>query len=87
MQHQVAELLDAARNVAGIATDMALAERLSKSRQLVSQWRLGERVPEDDDVLRLCKLAGVDPGEWLIRMAALRSHGPAARIWRDLADD
>lgn len=79
------ELLDKARETCGASSDMALAARLDKSRALVSAWRKGEKLVQDDDVARLAELAKVDPGSWLVAIRAEQSTGVAHRYWVNLA--
>lgn len=83
--HTLAELIDLARMHAGIDSDSALGVRLGKSRQTMSQWRSGLRVPEDDDVVRLAKLAGTESIGWLVIAQAARTSGPAHEVWVALA--
>ena len=81
----VATLMDKARNRRSIATDMALGERLGRSRQVVSQWRSGDKYPDEDVIVQLAELAGDDPGEWLLAIKAIRSEGAAGKAWSALA--
>src|SRR5688500_16150510 len=82
----VALLLDKARERRSIASDNALASKLGKSRQTISQWRRGTTHPTDDDVLRLCTMAGEDCAAWLVQVAAERaSSAPVAKAWESLA--
>lgn len=81
----VATLLDKARTRRGIPTDMALAERLGRSRAVVSEWRAGKSYPDEDLIVALAELAGDDPGEWLLAIKAVRTDGKAGKIWAALA--
>lgn len=81
----VATLLDKARNRRGIPTDMALAERLGRSRAVVSEWRAGKSYPDEDLIVALAELAGDDPGEWLLAIKAVRTEGKAGKVWAALA--
>ena len=81
----VATLLDKARTRRGIPTDMALAERLGRSRAVVSEWRAGKSYPDEDLIVTLAQLAGDDPGEWLLAVKAVRTDGAAGKIWAQLA--
>ncbi|WJI17481.1 helix-turn-helix domain-containing protein [Pseudoxanthomonas winnipegensis] len=81
----VATLMDKARQRRGIPTDMALGERLGRSRQVVSQWRSGDKFPDEEVIVQLADLAGDDPGEWLLAIKAVRSEGAAGRAWAALA--
>ena len=82
----VALLLDKARARRSIASDNALGAQMGKSRQTISQWRSGVTHPTDDDVLRLCAMAGEDCAEWLVRVAADRAtSAQVAKAWATLA--
>ena len=81
----VATLLDKARSRKGIPTDMALAERLGRSRAVVSEWRSGSSYPDEDMIVHLAELAGDDGGEWLLAIRAVRSEGPAKKAWMALS--
>lgn len=81
----VATLMDKARERRGIPTDMALGERLGRSRQIVSQWRSGDKYPDEDVIVQLAELAGDDPAQWLIAVKAIRTEGPAGKVWAALA--
>ncbi|WP_176140740.1 DUF3693 domain-containing protein [Pseudoxanthomonas indica] len=81
----VATLLDKARARRGIPTDMALAERLGRSRAVVSEWRAGKSYPDEDLIVALAELAGDDPGEWLLAIKAIRTEGKAGKVWASLA--
>jgi transcriptional regulator with XRE-family HTH domain len=81
----VATLLDKARARRGIPTDMALAERLGRSRAVVSEWRAGKSYPDEDLIVALAELAGDDAGEWLLAIKAIRTDGKAGKVWAALA--
>lgn len=81
----VSLLLDKAKSHTGIASDNALATRLGLSRQAISNWRAGEKFPDEDTVVTLAKLAGEDAAEWLVALKAVKSNGPAAKVWSALA--
>lgn len=81
----VGTLLDKARAKRGIPTDMALGERIGKSRQVISQWRAGSTWPEEDMVVKLAEMAGDEPAQWLVAIKAVRSDGAAAKVWASLA--
>lgn len=80
----ISQLMDLARDH-GYATDVALAERLGRSKQIASQWRAGTKYPEDETVLEMARIAGQDPGVWLLRIQAERASGAAGRAWAALA--
>lgn len=61
---------------------MALAERLGRSRAVVSEWRAGKSYPDEDLIVALAELAGDDPGEWLLAIKAVRTEGKAGKFGR-----
>lgn len=80
----IADLLDRARRVSGLASDNALAQRLGTNRQVVSQWRHGDSYPSEDNIATLAQMAREDAGEWLVRVRAQRTEGEARRAWEDV---
>lgn len=81
----LATLIDKAKQKRGIPTDMALAERLGRSRQLISEWRSGNAYPDEELIVALAELAGDDPAEWLVAVKAVRADGKAGKVWAALA--
>ena len=81
----VAVLMDMARAKRGIPTDTALGERLGVSRQAVSNWRHGDKFPDEDTIAHLADLAGEDAGQWLVAIKAVRTEGAAGKAWASLA--
>ena len=81
----VAALLDKARSVRSIPSDLALAERLGISRQAVSNWRHGDKFPDEETIAQLALLAGDDPAQWLVAIKAVRTDGAAGKAWAALA--
>lgn len=81
----VAALLDKARATRSIPSDMALGERLGVSRQAVSNWRHGEKFPDEETIAQLAILAGDDPAQWLVAIKAVRTEGAAGKAWAALA--
>lgn len=78
------KLLDKAKETRSLPSDLALAAQLGKSRQLVSEWRKGQKQIQDDDIAHLAKLAHEDGGQWLLLIHAEQAHGPAAKEWASL---
>ena len=81
---QIRDLIDKARTATG-ANYTEIAQRLGRSKQLVSNWRSGAKVPEDDDVMALARMAGERPDSWLAIAQAARSHGAARSRWEAIA--
>ena len=79
------KLLDKARVMRSIPSDMALAARLDKTRSLVSAWRRGDKLIQDDDVARLAELANESPEAWLVAIRADQATGAARKHWAHLA--
>lgn len=81
---QIADLIDRARQHSGV-NQAEIAARLNRSRQTVTNWKSGERVPEDEEVIALAKLAGDDPDGWLAVAQAARTNGIPRRHWQAIA--
>jgi transcriptional regulator with XRE-family HTH domain len=80
----VNKLLDKARATCSLPSDVALAEKLGVSRQLVSQWRKGANPLSDDRIAQVAHLAKDDGGRWLLLIHAERASGAAAKDWAAL---
>lgn len=80
----IASLLDLACNRSGL-NQSAVASRLHRSRQTVTNWKSGQRIPEDQEVIALAKLAGEDPDTWMAIAQAARSEGIARTHWQRIA--
>lgn len=80
----VNKLLDKARATCSLPSDVALAEKLGVSRQLVSQWRKGANPMSDDRIAQIAHLAREDGGRWLLTIHAERASGAAAKDWQAL---
>ncbi len=78
----IEQLLDKAKESSSIASDMALAARIGRSRALLSEWRKGAKQVQNGDIARLAKLAHVDGGEWQVRINAEQDDGDAAKNWQ-----
>lgn len=68
------ELLDRARRVADIPSDNQLAKHLDVSRYAVSMWRNGQRLPDEENVVILAKMAGWDPAQCLLKRTAIKKR-------------
>jgi transcriptional regulator with XRE-family HTH domain len=78
-------LMDRAKEAQHLTTDTALAERLGRSRQVVSQWRKEDAYPDEELIAQMATMAGEDPAQWLVAIKAVRSDGAAGRAWTALA--
>ena len=56
----VNELLDNVKIRLNLASDMALAERLTVTRSLVYRWRKGDTPLADERIAQICALAKLD---------------------------
>lgn len=78
-----AELLNAAKQRAGIPSDNALSQRLGVTRAMVSSWRSQLKPMPDERIAQLCALAKLDGPEWMARIHAERAESPAERqLWQ-----
>lgn len=77
-------LIDKARLKSGL-NYTEIGTRLDRSKQLVTNWRKGAKVPGDGDVMALSRMAGEDPDKWLAIAQAARSEGEARARWNNIA--
>ena len=80
----IADLIEAARLRTG-ANYTDISERLDRSKQLVTNWRSGTKVPTDGDVLALARMAGENADKWLAIAQAARVEGEAKTRWEGIA--
>ena len=84
---EMLELIEAAKILAGLPSDMAL-DRACGVRNQVCRWRQGAYFPGDDVAVKLVHLAGRDPQEVLALIAAMdaekHQQADAARAWRSI---
>lgn len=85
---KTAELLDQARQVAGLPSDYALAKVLGVTTQLVSNWRHGRKYPSSFALFKLALLARRDPAEVTAELETERAERAGdmdqAGAWREL---
>jgi len=84
-----AELLDLARERAGIESDYRLAKVLGVTRQTVSGWRSGTRWPELLHVFQLAEMAGlehVDAAVASIELERVKARPEQAAAWRQVIE-
>jgi hypothetical protein len=65
--------LDAARLKHGLHTDRALARAIKIRQPLVSYWRSGKQLPDDDHMVSVALFAGEDPGRALLLLNIWRA--------------
>lgn len=76
------ELLDKAREAAGISSDSALSQRIGITRAVISAWRKQLYPMPDERIAQVCALAKLDGPEWMARIHAERAQSPAERaLW------
>lgn len=80
----IADLIEAARKRTG-ATYTDISERLDRSKQLITNWKSGKKVPTDGDVMALARMAGENADKWLAIAQAARSDGEARVRWVQIA--
>ena len=80
----IRDLIDKARDETG-SNYTEIATRLGRSKQLISNWRSGAKVPEDGDILTLARMARERPEPWLATAQAARTTGEARSRWEAIA--
>ncbi len=80
----IADLIEAAKLRTG-ASYTEIGDRLDRSKQLVTNWKSGNKVPTDGDVMALARMAGEDLDKWLAIAQAARSEGDAKARWQQIA--
>lgn len=80
----IADLIEAARRRTG-ATYTEISDRLDRSKQLITNWKSGKKVPTDGDILALARMAGENADKWLAIAAGARSEGEARTRWERIA--
>lgn len=78
--------LDRARERAGLSSDRELGRRLELSGGAVNQWRTKRYWPDDESMLAIAELAGVEPARALLDLNSWRAKGERVRaVYLDLA--
>lgn len=82
----VMQLIDRAKSEAGISTDSGLAERLGVTKQAVSNWRHGTKLPDPVACEKLAVLSGFPLNQVIGVVGEARAISTAEkRVWRKLA--
>lgn len=63
----------------------ALAERIGVSHTKVSEWKTGKKPVPDERIQQLAKVAGQEPGPWLLLIKSEQDEGDLGRLWAKLA--
>lgn len=74
-------LMDATRAARGLSSDYQLARLLGAQTSYTSAWRKGRHM-SDEYAERCAELAGLDPVETVLRVAAERESGTTQKILR-----
>jgi transcriptional regulator with XRE-family HTH domain len=81
------QVLDLARERAGIQSDYRLAQLLGVSKQSITHYRQGRTAPDERVSARLAELAQLDPDLVAVWMQLERARSDEARAtWRSVAD-
>ena len=82
----VAELLERAKQKAGIESDYRLAKILRINQSALSNYRHGRTLPNAEMVEALCALSGDDAGFVVAQVEAARAaEGPVRNMWLSVA--
>ena len=80
------ELLAKAKAEQGIPSNYRLARVLDIPETTVMRWNTGRNRPDDEAVMRLAELAGIDPGAAVAAIRAERAEdGPLRELWVAMA--
>lgn len=80
-------IIDAAKAASGAKSERAFATILGINHKSLHGWRLGISYPTDENLVRMCNIAGIDPVENLLRFAAIKNPGIAGDIYLELAEE
>ena len=83
----VDEYCDKAKKRNDIKSDRKLAEALSIAHTSLNQYRTKRAWPSDNTMIKLAKLAGLDPTQSLLYLSAWRTTGEALELYKELADE
>ncbi|WP_343124080.1 helix-turn-helix transcriptional regulator [Xanthomonas oryzae] len=61
-----------------------LAEQMGISSGALSQWKLGNKPIPDERIQQLARIAGQDPGPWLLLIHSEQDQGELGREWAKL---
>ncbi|MBV6746240.1 DUF3693 domain-containing protein [Xanthomonas vasicola] len=62
----------------------ALAERMGIAHGVLYEWRDGKKPVPDERIQQIAKIAGQDPGEWLLLIHSEQDQGDLGREWAKL---
>ena len=75
------ELIEAAKEAAGLRSDNALATEIGVPRQTISEIKRGKHAPSAYIVMRLATMAGVDPLQAIADLETEREKDPVRVRW------
>ena len=84
--HTIADLLDAASVKLKHATDYRLAKELGVANQSVYRWRLGQSLPDNNSLVSLAQLIGINPQYAIACMVIARGGEKNEPYWRAAAE-
>lgn len=78
-----AQYLDACKDVLGLSSDYALAQRLDLPKQYVSRWRNGDQHPDAFACTKIAITLNLDPATVIADVQAQAEKNPKrAEFWR-----
>lgn len=82
----IAEFLDRAKARALIVSDYQLAKLIGKNQNVITHYRHGRSLPNEETVQQICILSGDDPDLVMAQIQAARAkEGPARVMWSRIA--
>lgn len=78
------ELIDLAIQRLDRKNVLALAERLEIANGIMYEWRKGTKQMPDERIRQLAKIAGEDPGHWLLLIKSEQEKGDLGKEWAKL---
>ncbi|PLW75398.1 helix-turn-helix domain-containing protein [Cohaesibacter celericrescens] len=63
-----------------------IADAIGVANPSVSGWARGRALPVDENIEKLCELAGEDPDLWLLKIRQDAVEGSAKERWRKMEE-
>jgi transcriptional regulator with XRE-family HTH domain len=82
--HTIDWYIDAAKARSGIKSERKLSEFLGLKFVAISSYRTGRAFPSDDTMVKLAKMAGVNPDIALLELSVWRNEGPARKAYASI---
>ena len=83
----ITELINKAKLKGYCKSDLALTRKLKSSKTAVDAWKKGVCLPRPPQIVKLCKLAKVDPAPWLLWADTQRYDGETKIVFEGLLAD